>query len=340
MRRSYSGTAFAGWYFTAQAVLIGGWWLLLLTSPGTRDAFIPPGAGEADLLAFLGADLLFAAPASLICGIAFFRGSRWALPLGWAMAGAVTYVFLYCLGWSILRQGAWLNVALMAPAALLTTVAALDQSAGAVPIFRQASPGPPARHVAATLGQIVVFWGFFLFVLPAAVHGVERQLGVPGFAFPAQRPLALAAFVACSALGLWSGLAVAIRGDGTPLPFVAPNRLVVTGPYRYLRNPMVVAGLGQGLCVALWLGSWAVVAYVLAGGLVWQFLVRPAEEGELLEKYGGDYAAYRARVRCWIPLVRPTPESVPSGDSQVDPRFIRSKEEIDEYLRNERASWE
>lgn len=319
MRPSYSGTRFAGWYFTAQAILIGGWWLLLLSSPGTRDAFIPPGAGEADLLAFLGADLLFAAPASLMCGIAFFRDSRWALPLGWATAGAVTYVLLYCLGWSILRQGAWLNVALMAPAALLTTAAALDQSAGTVPIFRQASPGPPARHVAATLGQIVAFWGFFLLVLPAAVHWVERQLGMPGFDFPARRPLALAAFLAFSVLGLSSGVVIASRGDGTPLPFMAPNRLVVTGPYRYLRNPMVVAGLGQGLCVALWLGSWAVVAYVLAGGLVWQLLVRPAEERDLLERFGGDYAAYRGRVRCWIPLARPAPEPIQPSDRQADP---------------------
>ncbi len=311
MRRSYSGTPFAGWYFTAQAILIGGWWLLLLTVPSSRAPFIPPGAGDADLLAFLGADLLFAAPASLICGLAFFRGSRWAVPLGWALAGLVMYVFLYCIGWSILRRGAWLNVALMAPAALLTTAAALDLSAGTVPIFRQAAAGPRSRHVAATLAQVVAFWGFFLFVLPAAVHWVERQLGVPGFTFPARRPLALAAFLACSALGLWSGLTMASRGDGTPLPFVAPNRLVVTGPYRWLRNPMVVAGLGQGLCVALWLGSWSVVAYVLAGGLVWQLLVRPAEERNLLEHFGGDYAAYRARVRCWVPLVRPARMTVP-----------------------------
>lgn len=315
MHRTYSGTSFAAWYFAVQAISIGGWWLLLLASPPSRAAFVPPGAAEVDLLAFLGADLAFAAPVSLIAAIAAFRRTRWALPLGWAVAGAMIYAFLYCAGWSILRQGAWPNVALMAPAALLSTVAALDQSAGAVPIFRPAARRPPARHVAATLGQIVLFWGFFLFVLPAAVHWVERQLGVPVFGFPARRPLALTVFLAFSALGLWSGLSIARRGDGTPLPFVAPNRLVITGPYRHLRNPMVVAGLGQGLCVALWLGSWSVAAYVVAGGLVWQLLVRPAEENDLLEKFGGEYADYRARVRCWVPRRRGVGREAVAADS-------------------------
>lgn len=312
--RSYSGTAFAAGYFTIQAILIGGWWLVLLIYPSSRVAFLPPGAAEADLLAFLGADLAFAAPASLVGGIAAWRRTRWAPPLGWAVAGAILYAFLYCAGWSFLRRGGWLNVVLMAPAALLSIVAALDLSVDSVPIFRRACHGPPARHIAATLGQIVLFWGTFLFVLPVAIHWVESQLGVPGYDFPARRWLALAAFVPLSVLGLSTGMAIASRGDGTPLPFVAPNRLVITGPYRHLRNPMVVAGLGQGLCVALWLGSWTLVAYVLSGGLLWQLLVRPAEERDLLDRFGGDYVAYRERVRCWVPVRRISDPSAIEAD--------------------------
>ena len=309
MSSSFSGTRFAGGYFTAQALLVAAWWLSLLLLPATRELFVPEGAGEADLLAFFAPDLLLVAPASLAAGIACLRRSSWSLPLGWLTAGAIDYAFFFCVGWSLLRDGAWLNVALMAPAALLSTVAALDVSAGAVPVFRRASSSPPARHVASTLAQIVVFWTFFLFVVPFALRWVELRLGLPRFAFAGQPAVAGVLFLACSALGLASGITMAGRGDGTPLPFAAPNRLVVDGPYAYLRNPMVVAGLGQGLAVGLWLGSWTVLGYALLGGLLWQLLVRPAEERDLATHFGRDYAEYRARVACWIPRLRRRAES-------------------------------
>ena len=68
-----------------------------------------------------------------------------------------------------------------------------------------------------------------------------------------------------SALGLASAAAIATQGDGTPLPIDAPRRLVVSGPYAWVRNPMAVAGIAQGFGVALWHGSWVVAFYVIAG---------------------------------------------------------------------------
>jgi protein-S-isoprenylcysteine O-methyltransferase Ste14 len=246
-------------------------------------------------------DLLVAVPVSLAAAASILLSLRWAMPLAWFAAGAMVYAFVYCVGWSMWRGGGWLNVALMAPAALFSTIGALDVSAGSIPIFRRAAPGRAARHVAATLGQIVVFWSFFLFVVPSAIVFVERQLRWPSFAFTRQRLLAAFLFVAFCSLGLASGVTMAGRGAGTPLPFVATNRLVITGPYSYLRNPMVVAGLGQGLAVALWSGSWAVLAYVLVGGLIWEYLVRPAEERDLRHAFGDEFETYSQHVRCWIP---------------------------------------
>jgi protein-S-isoprenylcysteine O-methyltransferase Ste14 len=189
----------------------------------------------------------------------------------------------------------------MAPAALFSTIGALDVSAGRIAIFRRAAPGSAGRHVAATFGQIVVFWSFFLFVVPSAIVFVERELGWPTVALTGQRLFAAVVFVAFSSLGLASGLTMAGRGAGTPLPFVATNRLVTTGPYSYVRNPMVVAGLGQGLAVGLWFGSWAVLAYVIVGGLIWEYLVRPAEERDLRDVFGDEFETYSQHVRCWIP---------------------------------------
>ncbi|MCK6472487.1 MAG: isoprenylcysteine carboxylmethyltransferase family protein [Planctomycetes bacterium] len=305
---TYSGTRFSGWYLLLQAAVFAGWWAWLWARPEARAWFVPQGAGEPDLMAFLLPDLCVAAATSCAAGVAFFLRLRWAQPLAWFSAGAVVYAAIYCLGWAVQRQSGWLNVACMLPAALFATIAALDAGRGTVPIFRRAAQGHDGRserkrrHVLATLAQIAVFWSFFLFVVPACVAYVERGVGwPPGFAFPGQRVVGVAAFALLSALGLASGMTMAGFGQGTPLPFDAPNRLVIAGPYAYLRNPMVVAGLGQGLSVAVWMGSWTVVLYVITGGAIWQWLVRPAEERDLAESFGAEYERYRAAVRCWLP---------------------------------------
>ena len=100
-------------------------------------------------------------------------------------------------------------------------------------------------------------WWVYLSAEPSAV-----PLFLPRGAAEADlRAFQLPDLLAFSSLGLASGLTMAGRGAGTPLPFVATNRLVTTGPYSYLRNPMVVAGLGPGRC------GWAVVRLVGSAGL-------------------------------------------------------------------------
>jgi protein-S-isoprenylcysteine O-methyltransferase Ste14 len=302
---TFSGTTFGGWYFIVQAAAIGAWWLYLARVPAAVQWFVPPGAAGVDLQAFQAPDLLVALPVSLAAGAAVLWSLRWAVPLAWFAAGAVVYAFVYCVAWSVLRGGAWINVVMMAPAALLSTISALDISAGTVSIFRRALPASTPRHVGATLAQVIVFWSFFLFVVPAAIVFVEREVGWPSIEFPARREVAALLFLLFSALGLVSGLTMARRGGGTPLPFDATNRLVTTGPYAYVRNPMVVTGLGQGAAVATWFGSWAVLTYVLIGGVVWQCLVRPAEERDLRGAFGAEFLAYCDHVRCWIPRASP-----------------------------------
>jgi protein-S-isoprenylcysteine O-methyltransferase Ste14 len=160
-------------------------------------------------------------------------------------------------------------------------------------MFREARPAGPAWNVTKTLLQTCVFWGVFLFVVPWALGGRG--------AFAPQPRLGVALFAVASAVGLASAWTMATRGEGTPLPLDHPRRLVVTGPYRVVRNPMAVAGLAQGWAVGLFLGSYVVLAYCLAGAVVWHFGVRPFEERHLLATFGGEYEDYRRRVRCWLP---------------------------------------
>ncbi len=107
------------------------------------------------------------------------------------------------------------------------------------------------------------------------------------------------------------GFAVALRcvwdfgwtGRGTPAPIAPPQRLVVVGFYRYVRNPMYV-GFAAG-----WIGLWivfghanpAAIAAVAAVALGVHLFVVFYEEPTLLRKFGADYERYRQHVRRWLP---------------------------------------
>lgn len=165
--------------------------------------------------------------------------------------------------------------------------------------IRVARPASRARHLVMTLLQTAAMWGGLLWLAPAWIVAWERQLGVRRF-----EPWTFAGWIllaVASALGLWSGWTMAWHGDGTPLPLDTARRFVVAGPYRWIRNPMAVAGLAQGVGVALVLGSFSVLAYCVAGGMLWQRVARPVEEADLAARFGAVYERYRREVPCWRP---------------------------------------
>ena len=82
------------------------------------------------------------------------------------------------------------------------------------------------------------------------------------------------------------------------------TRLAITGPYRSVRNPMALAGLLQTVGVGLVVGSWMVCAIAVAGAVVWNVFIRPAEEADLAARFGEPYRRYAEHVRCWIPVFR------------------------------------
>jgi protein-S-isoprenylcysteine O-methyltransferase Ste14 len=106
-----------------------------------------------------------------------------------------------------------------------------------------------------------------------------------------------------AAVALWCVGTFTVVGRGTPAPFDPPRRLVVRGPYRFVRNPMylgaTVALAGAALCYeSLALASYAMVFVLVAHGFV-----RWYEEPHLRRTFGEDYAAYCRRVRRWWPAL-------------------------------------
>jgi protein-S-isoprenylcysteine O-methyltransferase Ste14/predicted DCC family thiol-disulfide oxidoreductase YuxK len=172
--------------------------------------------------------------------------------------------------------------------------------------FRPARPTSAAWNVTKTLLLTIPFWGVFFFLLPGLCYLAEPSLGLAAYRFAGSfwQGAGLVLFVLGSLLHLGSNLVMAVHGEGTPMSLDCPRRLVIAGPYRHVRNPMVIASLLQAGGVALFLGSPLVLVYTLALILLEHFAIRPGEEADLEGRFGDDYRRYRRRVRCWRPRLR------------------------------------
>jgi len=147
-----------------------------------------------------------------------------------------------------------------------------------------------------------LFVAFVLVFLPARVLAASGIAAPPPFG--AAQATGLAVAVAGGALALWCILAFATLGRGTPAPFDPPRRLVVCGPYRFVRNPMYLGGAVALAGAALYYRSPSLLAYDAAFVAAMHLLVVLYEEPTLRATFGDDYDAYRARVRRWLPTVR------------------------------------
>ena len=138
-------------------------------------------------------------------------------------------------------------------------------------------------------------------VVPALVLG--RSVSELG-------PWPLAAVgVALIALGLglviWTVTLFARIGRGTLAPWDPTARLVVAGPYRHVRNPMISGVLTVLLGEAALFGSLPLLVWfgtVFAVNAIYFPLV---EEPGLQERFGEEYERYRANVPRWLPRFRP-----------------------------------
>jgi protein-S-isoprenylcysteine O-methyltransferase Ste14 len=150
-------------------------------------------------------------------------------------------------------------------------------------------PGVVAGLVPALLavgGDVHVGWG-----LPTWIAWLPATAGVA---------LALVGLFMIA----WTVWLFARVGSGTLAPWDPTSRLVVVGPYRHVRNPMISGVLLLLLGEAALLGSIPVLVWfgcVLAVNAVYLPLV---EEPALTRRFGSDYERYRVSVPRWLPRPR------------------------------------
>ena len=97
----------------------------------------------------------------------------------------------------------------------------------------------------------------------------------------------------------------AVTGEGTPAPVAPTRRLVVSGYYRFVRNPMYVAVATAIFGQAILFGNDNVLVYGLLALVVCHAFVVLYEEPTLARAFPDDYRAYRANVPHWIPRLTP-----------------------------------
>ena len=155
---------------------------------------------------------------------------------------------------------------------------------------------------------IVILPGTALVYVPGAI--VWLTSGLPGGMAPpaaAEARVWIGAVLAASgfAMAVWTVRLFATAGQGTPAPWAPPRKLVVRGPYRHVRNPMLSSVNVMLAAESLLLGSWYLAGWMAVFILLNTTYFIRSEEPALERRFGESYRRYQANVPRWIPRWRP-----------------------------------
>jgi len=146
------------------------------------------------------------------------------------------------------------------------------------------------------------FYALLIFSFVVIALQVDRLLGrTVIFPSPFHIILSLPIFLLALFLMGWSVLNF-IRAKGTPVPFNPPPQLVTTGPYAYVRNPMLTGVFALLFGFGVLLGSACLLVVFTPLFIfinVWE--LKAIEEPELLKRLGEDYIEYRKRTPMFFP---------------------------------------
>jgi len=141
--------------------------------------------------------------------------------------------------------------------------------------------------------------GLFALYIPLAFlrNGPHMETGIISF-------LAIPLWFIGSLIILRCFLDFTLMGRGTPVPMDPPRELVVTGFYRYVRNPIYVGVVLIFLGHFLWFGYWSLLLYALFSFIGVHAFIVFYEEPTLKRKFGAAYEEYLKKVPRWIPRFR------------------------------------
>ena len=140
-------------------------------------------------------------------------------------------------------------------------------------------------------------WAFTYLLIAALISYLADW---PGTSTLRMIPLALVLIILAFASSV--SAAMLFRREGTDLnPTSETNaKLVVSGPFRFTRNPMYLGLVLFALGIALWVGAWPMFLAPIATFATANWVHIPFEEAKMRRQFGAEFDAYCGRVRRWI----------------------------------------
>lgn len=175
---------------------------------------------------------------------------------------------------------------------------------GLADLFHSIATGPKRRRELLTPLGLLIFGSTLAVVIVGGFY-TDRWLDLPKL-LPGLLGVILGLPI-LAAGALLCGWCVArfFRARGTPVPMNPPKELIVSGPYAWVRNPMVTGVLGALFGLGLLLHSIGIaLIWTPAYVLVHLIELKRVEEPELTRRFGAAYAEYKERVPMFIPRLR------------------------------------
>jgi len=164
--------------------------------------------------------------------------------------------------------------------------------------FLDSLPPVLRRLIAAVWG--VTFIGVIFILLPHDAAEFNDQHHWPRWQSPIGQLAGVAVFLGGLGLSLYCSRLFARIGKGTPIPLDPPKELVVSGLYRFTRNPIYVAQVAVLLSYFLYFGQLALLGHAAAWALLVQGWVVWVEEPGLRKRFGAAYVSYTQDVPRWM----------------------------------------
>ena len=169
-------------------------------------------------------------------------------------------------------------------------------------------------EISETIKAFFATLGFLFVLLPIILIGIPwKILSTPGdkllFDIGKFRYLGLVPMIAGVVIYFWCSCSFVFSGQGTPIHSMPPKKLVVTGLYRFVRNPIYIGGFfvlaGE---VLLFQSKGIFIYFLIVFGLI-NIFVPVHEEPRLEKRFGEAYKRYRQSVPRWIPRLTPHREN-------------------------------
>jgi len=176
------GTRLTALYLFVQGILGLVWWIFLWGSPTFRMKFRPASLDDKFVLTYAIADGTLFVLLSLGTAYAYSKRTRYAGALLTFLGGAVFYAFLHTVGLHLQYGGFIGPVVIMGASSACTLCLAMTSSPtdNVLPVllFRVTKSQSISSALFKTFIQMIVFWTFFLYLIPRTIVFVERSIGI------------------------------------------------------------------------------------------------------------------------------------------------------------------